>query len=118
MAAWTALYTAAGTTIGATEYSISLASTSGAPASKTDKVSACCSLDLNALAIGDVFKLTLYDKCRSGDTQRVVESWYVGVNNGPNFITPPFMIGEGWDFTLKKISGTDRTIPASIRAYS
>lgn len=119
MAAWTALYTAAGTSISTTEYSVTLASTSGVPAAKTDKVTATLVLDLNALAAGDQFEIKLYDKCRSGDTQRQVDKWIVaGAQAGPIFMTPPLMIGEGWDFTIKKLAGTDRTIPGEVRAYS
>lgn len=119
MAAWTSLYTAAGTSISTTEYSVTLASTSGAPAAKTDKVTAQLVLDLSALAAGDQFEVKLYDKCRSSDTQRVVSKWIVtGAQAELIFMTPALMLGEGWDYTIKKLAGTDRTIPAAVRAYS
>jgi hypothetical protein len=119
MAGWTALYTAAGTSISTAEYSATLASTSGAPASKTDKGTICLVADVSALLAGDQFEIKLYDKARSGDTQRLVDHWVVtGAQAYPLFVTPPFMLGEGWDFTLKKITGTDRTIPCEVRAYT
>lgn len=119
MAAWTALYTAAGTTISTAEYSVTLASTSGAPAAKTDKVTAGLVLDTNAVVAGDQFLVTLYDKAQSGTTQRKCATWIIaGAQAEPIFMTPPLMLGEGWDFTIKKLAGTDRTIPAEIRAYS
>lgn len=118
MAAWSVLYSGSAT-IGTTEYSLTLNSTSGVPATKTDKVTTSLVLDVNAVIAGDQFRVTLYDKCRSGDTQRVVANWYItGSQAEPIFMTPPIIIGEGWDFTIKKITGTDRAIASSVRAYS
>lgn len=119
MAAWTDLYTAAGTSISTTEYSITLASTSGAPASKTDKVTAALVMDVSAVVAGDTFEVKLYDKCQSGGTQRLCARWIIsGGQAEPIFMTPPLILGQGWDFTIKKLAGTDRTIPAAVRAYS
>lgn len=118
MAAWTSLYSGSNS-ISTTEFSLTLNSTSGAPATKTDKVTASLVLDVNAIAAGDQFLITLYDKARSADTQRKVATWILtGAQAEPVFMTPPLIIGEGWDFTIKKLAGTDRTITSSIRAYS
>jgi hypothetical protein len=118
VAAWTVLYSGSNT-VGTTELSVTLNSTSGVPAVKTDKVTAALVLDVSAVAAGDLFLVTLYDKARSGDTQQIVSRWYIsGAQAEALFMTPPLMLGEGWDFTLKKISGTDRAIASSVRAYS
>lgn len=118
MAGWTSLYSGSNT-IGTTELSITLNSTSGVPAAKTDKGTMSLFLDVNALVAGDQFVVTLYDKARSADTQRKVATWYLtGAQAEPIFVTPPMMIGEGWDFTLKKLAGTDRTITSEVRAYT
>lgn len=118
MAGWTVLYSGSNS-ISTAEVSMTLNSTSGAPASKTDKGTMSCVLDVNAIVAGDKYELRLYDKCRSGDTQRQVAKWIIqGAQAEPIFMTPPLMIGEGWDFTLKKLLGTDRTIASSIRAYT
>lgn len=118
MAGWSVLYSGSNS-ISGTEFSITLNSTSGAPASKTDKGTISLVLDVNPVAAGDQFLVTLYDKCRSGDTQRKVATWVItGAQAEPEFMTPPLMIGEGWDFTIKKLTGTDRTIISSVRAYT
>jgi hypothetical protein len=118
MAAWTALYSGSAS-IGTSEYSLTLNSTSGVPAAKTDKGTITLALDLNAVAAGDQFEVTLYEKCRSADTQRKAAKWIVtGAQAEPIFMSPPLMLGEGWDFTIKKLAGTDRTITSEIRAYS
>lgn len=118
MAAWTALYSGSNT-ISTTELSLTLNSTSGVPASKTDKATITLVLDLNAVAAGDQFELKLYDKCRAADTQRQAAKWIItGAQADPVFFTPPMMVGEAWDFTLKKLAGTDRVITSELRAYS
>jgi len=68
-------------------------------------------LDLNALAAGDVFQLRVYEKCRTGDTQRLLYSAeFAGAQASPLWAGPSLLLGIGWDMTLTKISGTDRAI--------
>lgn len=101
-------------TIGTTEYSMGLASTAGAPTALT--IAALCQLfvDGNALLAGDEFLIQVYEKAISGGTQRVVQritilgtmlidSWDLG------------LLKNGYDVTIKKIAGTDRAIPMSLR---
>lgn len=77
-----------------------------------------CWLDLNALAAGDTYVLRLYEKV-NGSTQRLAESWtFSGVQGKPIFATPGMLLVDGWDFTLQKVAGTDRTIQYSIRQAS
>lgn len=118
MAAWTALYSGSNS-VSTSELSLTLNSTTGVPAAKTDKGTISLVLDLNALAAGDQFEVKLYEKCRSSDTQRLVDHWVVtGAQAYPIFATPPLLLGEGWDFTIKKITGTDRTITSEVRGYT
>ena len=68
-------------------------------------------IDLNALAVADVFEFRCYEKCRTGDTQRLVYSArFANVQAQPIWVSPTLVLGIGWDMTLKKISGTDRAI--------
>ena len=118
MAAWTALYSGSNT-VSTTETSLTLNSTIGVPAAKTDKATVTLVIDVSAVAAGDQFEIRCYDKCRAGDTQRLVGKWIVtGTQAEPLFMTPPLMLGEGWDFTAKKLAGTDRALVSSLRAYS
>jgi hypothetical protein len=76
-------------------------------------------LDLSALAAGDVFEFKLYEKARAADTQRVAFSaTFANAQAEPIWISPSFILGAGWDMTLDKISGTDRTITWSIRGVT
>jgi hypothetical protein len=118
VAAWTVLYSGSNS-ISTTEFSLTLNSTTGAPASKTDKGTVQLVLDVSAMIAGDQYELKLYDKARSGDTQRLASRWTMtGAQAEPLFMTPALMLGEGWDFTLKRLAGSDRTIQSSIRSYA
>jgi hypothetical protein len=76
-------------------------------------------IDLNAVVAGDVFEWRLYEKARAADTQRLVTSArFSGAQAAPIWASPAFLLGAGWDMTLKKISGTDRTITWSIRGVT
>lgn len=77
-------------------------------------------LDLNALAAGDVFLFKVYDKISgSGDTQRAIyEATFSGAQGTPIWVSPSLILGHGWDMTLDKISGTDRSITWRISSVA
>lgn len=101
-------------TVGTGEYSVTAGTTSGPSTSAADGFYQIF-LDLNALAAGDVFQLKMYERVNAG-TQRLFETWtFSGVQGKPGWASPGFMLMDGWDFTLKKVSGTDRSIPHSVR---
>lgn len=69
-------------------------------------------VDLAALAAGDVFEFKAYETvATSSGTQRLVYSArFAGAQAAPVWVSPTLVLGVGWDMTLKKISGTDRTL--------
>jgi hypothetical protein len=76
-------------------------------------------IDLSALAAGDVFEFAVYEKAISGGTQRkVMVADFAGVQGSPVWVSPSLILVNGWDMTLIKISGTDRSIDFSIRRVS
>ena len=103
--------------VSTTEWSLTT-DTSGPDADTTDGIFQAF-IDLNALAAGDVYELKVYEKARSIDTQRL--AYYAQFANAqatPIYVTPSLILMHGWDFTLKKLAGTDRTITWSIRQVS
>jgi hypothetical protein len=73
-------------------------------------------IDFNAVAAGDVFEFKCYEKVLSSSTQRLVYSARIaGAQSQPNWVSPTLVLMNGWDMTLIKISGTDRSIDWSIR---
>lgn len=100
-------------TVGTTEHSMTT-DTSGPDTDTTDGVFQA-SIDLSALAAGDEFEFKIYEKARGADTQRLVLSaTFAGAQSYPIAKSLPLVLGNGWDMTLKKISGTDRAITWSI----
>jgi hypothetical protein len=103
--------------IGTTERSMPSDTTSGVPVSRTDTAVYQLSLDLSALAAGDQFQVKIYEKVASGGTQRAVETYvFTGAQANPHVFFPTLILGVGWDMTLKKLAGTDRTIGWAIRS--
>lgn len=75
-------------------------------------------LDLNALANGDIFTIRFYEKVRSADTKRVFASFTVAHAQGADnaiWISDSFLLIHGWDVTIQRNAGADRTITGSIR---
>jgi len=72
-------------------------------------------IDVSDMVAGDELEIRVYEKCRSGDTQRVVDLWSLtDVQSRPIYVTPSLVLMHGWDFTLKAPSGTI-TVNWSIR---
>lgn len=103
-------------TVSTTEWSFTT-DTAGPDADTTDGVFQFVA-DFNALAIGDRFEVRVYEKVSSGGTQRLLESWPItlGILNGkPLWVSPAIILMHGWDFTIIKLAGTDRSITGSVR---
>lgn len=100
-------------TISSTEYSLPNNSTTLTPQTGDGVYQAF--VDLANLAAGDVYDLRIYEKVTSGGTQRQVYiTTFANVQPGP-FVSPTLILMHGWDVTLKKTAGTDRSIAWSIR---
>ena len=90
---------------------ISLTTGGAGPAANTNLGVYQAFIDVNAIAGSDVFQIKCYEKARTGDAQRSVFSAYLsGAQVDPIAATPTLILGIGWDITIVKISGTDRTI--------
>ncbi len=107
------VFQSASPTITTTEYSMAAASTT-LPSETTDGVYQA-TLDVNALANGDQFEVCLYEMGVASGTKRLVQCW---IFDGPEarkvILMPSFVLGNGWDWTIKKLTGTDRTIPFTL----
>jgi hypothetical protein len=71
------------------------------------------------MAAGDQYRVRLYEKADSGGTQRLVEEWILtGAQSKPMLVIPSVVLGEGWDVTVLRLAGSDRSIRWSIRRIS
>lgn len=101
-------------TISATEYSLPNNSTSLA-AITTDGVYQVF-LDLSALTTTEEYLIQVKEKVTSGGTQQVVYSaTVVGKQSTPAWVSPSLILMHGWDVTIDRVAGTDRSISWSIR---
>ncbi len=96
-----------------TEWSLTT-DTAGPDADTTDGVFQVF-LDLSDMIAGDQLQIRVYEKCRSGDTQRVVyEAILTGAQAQPMWVSPSLILMHGWDVTLDALAGTI-TVLWSIR---
>ncbi len=105
-------------TVSTTEHSLTT-DTSGPDTETSDGIFQAF-IDLSALAAGDVFTFTAYETvATSGGTQRkVYTATFAGAQGTPIWVSPTLILGVGWDMTLIKNSGTDRSIVWRIAAVA
>jgi hypothetical protein len=73
-------------------------------------------LDLSDMIAGDQLQIRIYEKVRSGDTQRVIyEAILTGAQSQPIWVSPALMLIHGWDITCDALAGTI-TVNWSIRS--
>jgi hypothetical protein len=102
-------------TVGTTEYFLASDSTT-ATYQTTDGVYQLW-LELNNLANGDEYQVRVYEKISSGGTARIAMEWTIShAQTQPLWVTPSLMLIHGWEFSLTKLAGTDRSIAWSIRS--
>lgn len=72
-------------------------------------------LDVSDMIAGDQLQIRIYEKVRSGDTQRIVfQSILTGAQSEPIWVSPSLILLHGWDVTMKALAGTI-TVNWSIR---
>lgn len=102
--------------VGATEWSCTT-DTAGPDADTTDGVFQVF-LDVSDMIAGDQLRIRVYEKCRSGDTQRIVyEAYLTGAQSTPMWVSPSLILLHGWDVTLYAVAGTI-TVLWSIRSVA
>lgn len=88
--------------------------TAGPDADTTDGVFQVF-LDVSDMVAGDQLQIRVYEKVRSGDTQRIVyEAILTGAQAQPIWVSPSLILMHGWDVTLDALAGTI-TVNWSIR---
>lgn len=98
--------------IGVTEFSLPNASTTLTP--RTEGGIYQLWIDTTPLAPGDLYRLRIYEKVIPAGAQRRIEDFHLSPQ-GEVFVSPTLDLYHGWDMTLDKLAGTDRTLEWSIR---
>jgi hypothetical protein len=72
-------------------------------------------LDCSAMGNGDEYAVAMYEKCISSSSKgQIYGSRMEGAQSGV-WVSPSIVLMHGWDITVKKIAGTDRSFSWSIR---
>lgn len=104
-------------TVGTTEFSVANGSTT--LATKTDAGVFQLALDFSAMTATESYQITIYEKVASTGAKAVVhQATLNGVQASPAWMGPALSLLNGWDMTVKKLLGTDRSIDFSIRKAS
>lgn len=99
--------------IGATEWSLTT-DTAGPDADTTDGVFQVF-LDVSDMVNTDILQIRIYEKVRSGDTQRIVDEYILrDAQTVPIWVSVSLVLMHGWDITLDALAGTI-TVNWSIR---
>jgi hypothetical protein len=100
-------------TIGTTEYSLPNASTTLTP--RTDVGVYQVFIDTSAMAAGDQYEITVYEKVTSGGSQLPIYRAVLTGAMADTWVSPSLILMLGWDVTIAKLAGTDRSFSWSIR---
>ena len=75
-------------------------------------------LDVSDMVAGDQLQIRIYEKCRSGDTQRIVyQAILSGAQAEAIWASPSLILMHGWDMTADALAGTI-TVLWSIRSVA
>lgn len=71
-------------------------------------------LDTADMVAGDQLQIRIYEKCRTGDTQRMIYESILTGTMADMWVSPSLILLHGWDVTLDALAGTI-TVNWSIR---
>lgn len=106
-------FTGGTATISTTEYFLASASTTATY--QTARLGLELWLDLNAMASGDSFRLRIYEKVNGGTARLVTDTTYSNAQSPPLKRIEVGLVGEGWEASLLRTAGADRSISWSLR---
>lgn len=99
--------------IGTTEYSLVNNSTS--LASSTDVGVYQVFIDTTTMLAGDEYEIDIKEKVVSGGSQKTIYVATLDGAQGSPFVTPTLVLMLGWDVTMTRLAGANRSISWSIR---
>ncbi len=103
-----------GVTVGTTPISVVSGTTTVTP--QTTAGAYQLFVDAGVMAKGDEFKIKILEKVEAtGGTRKTLAQWSLLGVQTEIFVTPVFMLMNGWNMTIEKVVGTDRAFDASIR---
>jgi hypothetical protein len=99
--------------IGSTEFSLPNSSTTLTPISTIGVYQIF--IDTSAMSFGDQYEITVYEKITASTNQRTIFNAVLTGIMADCWVSPSLILLHGWDVTIQKLAGTDRTMYWSIR---
>jgi len=99
--------------IGSTEFSLPAVSTTLSTLTTSGVYQVF--IDTGNMAAGDQYKIRIYEKVTSGGTKREIYAATLTGAMTDNWVSPSLILMNGWDVTVQKLAGTDRSFGWSIR---
>lgn len=75
-------------------------------------------LDLSAMQAADTYVLKLYEKVNAGTARVYSTTTYNNVQSPAHVRIDAGLVGEGWEVSLTRTAGVDRSIAWSLRTVS
>lgn len=100
-------------TIGTTEYSLPNNSTTLTPVT-TDGIYQVF-INVSTMTVTEQYRIRIYEKVTSGGSQVVIYDATLTGAMADSWVSPTLILLHGWDVTMAKITGTDRSMAWSIR---
>lgn len=72
-------------------------------------------VDFTAMTASDAYTLTVKEKVISSAAQEIVYNLYLEGTQSTPIVLPSLIFMHGWDVTVRRTAGADRTIVWSIR---
>lgn len=114
------LYSISAVSITNTEYSIPFAASYSSGTNKTDAAAIQLILDPANITDADEFTGRIYEKTVSGGTQKCIHQRRFRLTQAGLWLLPAtgdeLMVKNGWDVTLQRTAGSDRTLTARVEA--
>jgi hypothetical protein len=99
-----------------TEYSCPNAATYSSGSSMTADGVYQVFLDTGDMVFGDQLQIRIYEKVRSGGSQRVIYEAILTGTMADSWVSPSLILLHGWDVAVKQLAGTSGiTVEWSIR---
>jgi hypothetical protein len=102
----TEAYSGTNGTLGATEYSCPNTANYSAGSAITDDGVYQVFLDTADMVAGDELRIRIYEKCRTGDTQRIIYESTITGTMADTWVSPSLILLHGWDVTITAVAGT------------
>jgi hypothetical protein len=74
-------------------------------------------IDFGAMQSGDQYEVKVYEKVNGGTQRTTLLGTLTGAQSS-HFLIPAMILMDAWEFSAKRLAGTDRSIRWSIRQVS